>query len=180
LPVIDESGAVTGMLSRIDILRAIAIGKLSEAREEIPADGFYARYVEELRDRDEFSLRDELAHKAVVDAEGRLVGVITDRILMRALGGQIRGLSFGIGRRARLAARPIAGIMERDLKVATEKMTVYEALEAMTQYGLKRMPVVDAKGAYKGMIGRDSIMLAFAKLWDSSTEGLMPPTDPGC
>ena len=106
-----------------------------------------------------------------MDREGKLVGVVTDQALLRALGGQIKGsLAFGMGRRARLAARPISGIMERGLKTATERMTVYEALGLMTQYGLKRIPVVDEKGVFRGMIRRDSIMLAFARLWDASTE----------
>jgi CBS domain-containing protein len=193
LPVLDDRGAVSGMLSRIDILRVIAMTKGSAAPAEAPTDGRGARYVEELGDRDEFSLRDTLGLKAaideliasgrqraaVVDAGGRLVGIVTDRILVRALGGQIRGLSFGIGRRARLAARPISGIMERGLRVATERMSVYEALGLMAEYGLKRLPVVDEKGAFRGMIGRDSIMLAFARLWDSPAAGSAParPSD---
>jgi CBS domain-containing protein len=188
LPVLDERGAVTGMLSRIDVLRAIAATRGSEAPAESPAG--VARYVEELSDRDRFSLAEDLGLKAavdalvaggrqraaVVDAEGRLVGIVTDRILVRALGGQMgNGLGLGIGRRARLAARPISGIMERDLKTATERMTVYEALGLMARYGLKRVPVVDEKGAFRGMIGRDSIMLAFAGLWDSQDSVAAPP-----
>jgi CBS-domain-containing membrane protein len=190
LPVLDDRGAVSGMLSRIDILRAIAMTKGSAAPAEAPTYGRGARFVEELVGRDEFSLRDSLGLKAavdeliasgrqraaVVDAGGRLVGIVTDRILVRALGGQIGGrLSFGLGRRARRAARPISGIMERGLKVATERMSVYEALGLMTEYGLKRLPVVDSKGAFRGMIGRDSIMLAFARLWDPPAAGSAPP-----
>jgi CBS domain-containing protein len=187
LPVVDERGAVTGMLSRIDILRTIAATRGPEARAEAPGGGG-ARYVEELGDRDEYSLREDLGLKAaidalvangrqraaVVDAEGRLVGIVTDRILLRALGGQLGGL--GIGRRRRRSARPISGIMERDLKSATERMTVYEALGLMAEYGLKRIPVVGAGGEFRGMIKRDSIMLAFSRLWDSqAAEGAPPP-----
>ena len=32
----------------------------------------------------------------------------------------------------------------------------------MTEDGLKRLPVVDADGVFKGMIRRDSILLALA------------------
>lgn len=185
MPVIDARGAIVGILSRIDILRAISMSKPPEAPRNAPSGDAYARYVEELADRDTLSLDESVSLKAAIDAliasgeqraavvdrEGKLVGVVTDQALLRALGGQIKGsLAFGMGRRARLAARPISGIMERGLKTATERMTVYEALGLMTQYGLKRIPVVDEKGVFRGMIRRDSIMLAFARLWDASTE----------
>jgi CBS domain-containing protein len=184
MPVLDDHGAVVGMLSRIDVLRTIAMTKGSEASLEVSMGDHYARYVEELTDRDTLSLQDSVGLKsaidtliangeqraAVVDQDGRLVGIITDQILVRALGGQIRGrFSFGIGRRARRAARPISGIMERNLKMATEKMSIYEALGLMTEYGLKRIPVVDANNVFRGMIRRDSILLAFSHLWDIST-----------
>jgi CBS-domain-containing membrane protein len=190
LPVLDDRGAVTGMLSRIDILRAIAMTEEPEAPAEAPTEVSRAGRVGELGDRDAFSLRDSLGLKAaidalvangrqraaVVDGEGRLVGIVTDRILMRELGGQIGGrLAFGPGRRARRAARPISGIMERGLKVATEGMSVYEALRLMAEYGLKRLPIVDEKGAFRGMIGRDSILLAVAEPWDSPDAGAAPP-----
>jgi len=182
LPVLDDSGAVVGMLARIDVLRAIAVTKSATAAGEPKSGDQRVRYVEELTDRETLSLRASTGLKsaidalvangeqraAVVDDDGRLAGIITDEILMRALGGQIGGrFSFGVGRRARLAARPISGIMERNLKVATEKMSVYEALGLMTRYGLKRIPVVDSNDIFRGMINRDSIMLAFAHLWDT-------------
>ena len=184
MPVLDDHGAVAGMLSRIDVLRTIAMTKASEASLEVSTGDHYFRYVEELTDRDTLSLRASVGLKsaidtliasggqraAVVDQDGHLVGIITDQILVRALGGQIGGrFSFGIGRRARRAARPISDIMERNPKTATEKMSVYEALGLMTEYGLKRIPVVDSGNVFRGMIRRDSILLAFSQLWDVST-----------
>lgn len=183
LPVVDEGGAVVGILSRIDILRAIAASRPEASPSaEGSADVGYARYVEELKDRDELSIGESTTLKAavdrlvtaggqraaVVDAEGRLAGLVTDGMLLQALGGQVGGrVPLGLGKRARLAARPVSGIMERDLKVATEKMTIYEALGLMTEYGLKRIPVVDGDGIFRGMIRRDSILLAFSRLWDA-------------
>jgi CBS domain-containing protein/PII-like signaling protein len=183
LPVLDDRGSIVGVLSRIDILRAIAATKGLQSASEASAGDGYARYVEELTDRDTLSLQDSVGLKsaidtliasgeqraAVVDSGGRLVGIITDQMLLRALGGQIAGaFPFGLGRRTRRAARPISGIMERDLKVATEKMSVYEALGLMTEYGLKRVPVVDADNAFRGMIRRDSILVSLSRLWDAS------------
>jgi CBS-domain-containing membrane protein len=184
LPVLDAHGVLVGILSRIDILRTIAMTHESIAPSTADATGVhYPRYVEELTDRDTFSLPESTGLKsaidtlvaagsqraAVVDTAGHLVGIITDEILVRALGGQVGGkFLFGLRRKARQAARPIANIMVRNLKVATEKMNIYEALGLMTEYGLKRIPVVDANKVFKGMIRRDSILLAFSQLWDSS------------
>jgi CBS domain-containing protein len=184
MPVLDDEGRVVGVLARIDILRTIAMAKGLPSAHEPSSGELYARYVEEIKDRDSLSLLGSVGLKsaiealiasgeqraAVVDGEGHLVGLITDRILLRALGGQIGGrFSLGIGRRARRAARPISGIMERNLKVATERMSVYEALGLMTEFGLKRVPVVDAEGRFRGMIRRDSILVAFSHLWEPST-----------
>jgi CBS-domain-containing membrane protein len=187
LPVTNDRGAVVGMLARIDVLKTIAMTRGPEAAAPGEAQGApVVRYIDEIKDRDTISLDSGMTMKGAIDAlveqgaqragvidpEGRLVGIITDEMLLRALGGQIAGkFPFGLGRRTRLATRPISAIMERDAKSVTEKMTIYEAVSLMTEFGLKRVPVVDAQGKYRGMIRRDTILLIFAKLWEGSSEG---------
>jgi CBS domain-containing protein len=184
LPVVDDKTRIVGMLSRIDILRAIAAaGSPHDSVETERGSAAFSPYVEGINDRDRLSIPastglkaaiDTLIAKgeqraAVVDAEGRLIGIITDKTLLQALGGQVRGLwPFGFGGRARRAARPISEIMERSLITATENMSIYEVLRLMTEHGLKRVPVVDSKGVFTGMIRRDSILLAFSRLWGSA------------
>jgi CBS domain-containing protein len=185
LPVTDDHGVVTGMLSRIDILRTIAVTHGPECAEAESSNGTYSRYVKEIKDRDNISLNVDITMKTAIDAlvasgsqraaviepDGRLVGIITDELLLRAIGGQIRSrLAFGMVRRARLSLRPISDIMLRNIRFATEVMTIYEALCLMTELGLKRIPVVDAKGVFTGMIRRDSILLEFSHLWESSSD----------
>jgi CBS domain-containing protein len=174
LPVIDGGGKVVGILSRIDILRTIAATRVGDSPAS-PGDPRFSRYVEGLSDRDHFSLEATTGLKAAIDAlvaegrqraavvdkEDRLVGLITDRLLVQALGA--RG-----GGKARKASRPVSEIMERDLKVATETMTTYEALGLMTEFGHKRIPVVDSGNIFRGMIRRDSILLAFSRLWEKA------------
>jgi CBS domain-containing protein len=183
LPVIDDQARVVGILSRIDILRAIAASASPDTSSELGGGStVFSRYVEGIKDRDMLSILDSTGLKAaidtliakgaqraaVVDADGRLVGIITDKILLQALGGQIGGFwPFGIGKKLRRAARPVSDIMERALVTATENMSIYEVLRLMTEHGLKRIPVVDSKAVFTGMIRRDSILLAFSRLWES-------------
>lgn len=181
LPVIDDQARVAGILSRIDILRAIAASGSADTSSEAGSGGIeFSRYVEGIKDRDMLCILDSTDLKtaidtliaggaqraAVVDADGRLVGIVTDKNLLQALGGQIGGFwPFSIGKRLRRAARPVSDIMERALVTATESMSIYEVLRLMTEHGLKRIPVVDSKGSFTGMIRRDSILLAFSRLW---------------
>jgi CBS domain-containing protein len=186
LPVTDEYSAVVGMLARIDVLKTIAMTQGPGAAMPGEDQGApVVRYIDEIKDRDAISLDSGMPMKraidalveqgaqraGVVDPEGRLVGIITDEMLFRALSGQIAGkFPFGLGRRMRLSAKPISAIMERNFKSVTEKMTIYEAISLMTEFGLKRVPVVDAQGKYRGMIRRDTILMVFAKLWEASSE----------
>jgi CBS-domain-containing membrane protein len=186
LPVTDEHGAVVGMLARIDVLKTIAMTRGPDAAAPGEAQNApIVRYIDEIKDRDTISLDSGMPMKSAIDAlvekkaqragvvdpEGKLVGIITDEMLFRALGGQIAGkFPFGFGRRMRLSVRPISAIMTRDFKAVTEKMTIYEAVSLMTEFALKRVPVVDAQGKYDGMIRRDTILMVFAKLWDASSE----------
>ena len=48
-------------------------------------------------------------------------------------------------------------------RVAVEDATVDEAIRLMAGKGLKRLPVVDEQGVFKGMISRDSVLRSVIK-----------------
>ena len=178
LPVLDAQGFLVGMLSRIDVLKAIAATRESTAASAAPAiDGSAPHFVRDIEARDAFSLREDASIKAaidglvahglqraaIVDKDGTLVGLVSDELLVRAIGGgALRHAPFGGIRRTRLYARPISSIMKKDIKSVGEDVPIDEAIRLMTEFGFKRVPVVGSDGKYRGMIRRDSILSALA------------------
>ncbi|MGC9317027.1 MAG: CBS domain-containing protein, partial [Armatimonadota bacterium] len=107
---------------------------------------------------------------AVVDDDGRLVGLVTDRDIVAALDHRPPGLVGSIidhlalpgYRRARapeITLDTTAGeIMETDLITVGEDATLQEAMRLMVEHALKRLPVVDSAGRYQGMISRAELL----------------------
>jgi CBS domain-containing protein len=178
LPVLDSQGFLVGMLSRIDVLKAIATTRESlMASHEVSVAASTIRLVRDIEPRDAFSLREDASIKeaidgliqhglqraAIVDKDDKLVGLVTDEILVRAIGGGApRRLPFGLRERRGFYARPVSSVMKRDIKTVGEDVPIDEAIRLMTEFGLKRIPVIDANRKYHGMIRRDSILLALA------------------
>ncbi len=186
LPVVDEVGRLAGMVTRLDVFRA-AVSHLSEEpaspascyvewegvprvrdcmRRETGTVGSDTSLDEALRTLDEHSVQ----RIAVVDAGGRLLGLLTDRDILAAISHRPEGLVRAIiarlplpgARRSETAAITLettAGeIMETDLITVTEDATLEEALHLMVANSLKRLPVVDPEGRYQGMISRNALL----------------------
>lgn len=182
LPVLDAEDRLCGMLSRIDVLKALAAatpgsgspvgGSRADGAAEAP------RLVRDLEVRDGLALEAETPLRtamdrmatakaqraAVVDADGRLVGLVTDTLLLAA----VREGSGGFGPFRSLAARRaerkrVADLMLRDLVTVEEDTSVEEAIRLMTERGLKRIPVVDEGRRFRGMIRRDSVLVALSR-----------------
>lgn len=179
LPVIDKSGAIVGILARVDIFRAIS-------RETPEWKAFHAqnvdvanlRLVRDIMRRDTHTVAPEapveqvirmigtndIQRVAVVDAGGKLLGIISDRDLLAAFSDSRESIwHYLAGRRThsvsgQVLGRTAADIMRKDLVTIQEDTTVDGAIRLMTDKSLKRLPVVDAEGRFKGMISRDSLL----------------------
>lgn len=89
----------------------------------------------------------------VVDADGRLVGVVTDRdVCMTA---------FFHG--STLADLPVSQVMARDLHTLPPEASIHDALELMREMQVRRVPVVDAKGAPIGMLSLADVARAWGR-----------------
>jgi CBS domain-containing protein len=60
--------------------------------------------------------------------------------------------------RDHLQARTAAEVMNTRIITVTEDTTIDDAIGIMTRKALKRLPVLDSDGKFKGMISRDSIL----------------------
>jgi len=179
LPVVDASGKLCGILSRIDVLKALSPkpGAVIEPIEGT-ASSERPRLVRDIAARDKLSLRgdtplrtainrlarDESQRAVVVDDNGKLLGLITDTMLVEALDKASSG--FILLRRMatrRAETTKVADIMKRDVVSVTEDTGIDEAIRLMTEGGFKRIPVVDSEGRFGGMIRRDSVLIALSR-----------------
>ena len=187
LPVVAESGRLTGMVSRIDIFRtamreapdwsalearSIRVDRMKQVgdlqRRDIHTVGPQAPISEVIR----VIGQNDIQRVAVVDQSGRFLGLISDRDLLCYFKPEEEGLS-GLIIRWKLAMNEVVQsegskkrfeetlarhVMRTHLITVTEATPLEEALRIMTEKALKRLPVVDDSGRFKGMVSRDSLL----------------------
>jgi CBS domain-containing protein len=189
LPVVAADGCLVGILSRLDIFRTVmhaAPDWKAFAAQKIEVKDL--KHVGDILRRDTQTVgpetpvaeviriidRDDIQRVAVVDDAGRLLGLISDRDLLRYFKPREAGI-WGLFNRLKsaterdgcagslarcLATTRAADVMTADLITVGEGTLIEEAVALMTEKALKRLPVVDADGCFKGMISRDSLLRA--------------------
>lgn len=181
LPVVDSEGALCGMVSRIDILRALASAARETPGTPPPVGGavITPHLVRDIILRDRLTvdpgttLRTAVGQLActedddliVVDGDGHLLGLVTEEAILGAIEpGSVAGALL---RRMTAHQSPektqVSEIMDREVPRVTEDTAVEEAIRLMTERGLKRIPVVDDQGRFTGLIRRDSILFALSR-----------------
>lgn len=179
LPVVDSSGKLIGIVSRIDVLKALAPkngassspgpgGSIPErprfVRDVTLRDRLAIPSATKLREAIDLLAHDEAQRAAVVDDEGKLLGIITDSMLVDAIDKASSAFFLIRGLKARKAEMTRVGdIMKRDIVSVSENSPIDDAIRFMIEKGLKRIPVVDAEGRFTGMIRRDSVLIALSR-----------------
>jgi CBS domain-containing protein len=187
LPVVDRTGRLTGMLSRIDIFRTVM-------REAPDWNAFHAQKIEVARlirvgdilRRDTQTVspdtpldevirgidHNDIQRVVVVDDRGKLLGLISDGDLLRFFKPEHEGIWHLLARARHhfrqdacrgdlqrcLLETTAAAVMTTDLVTVREEMLIEEAIGLMVEKALKRLPVVDGDGRFKGMVSRDSLL----------------------
>ena len=188
LPVVDETGRLAGMLSRLDIFRTVM-------REAPDWNAFKAQKIEvenlkrvgDILRRDVHTVSPEtrlnevirvidandIQRVAVVDAEGKLLGLISDHDMLGYLKPKHDGVWSLLAKvkhpfkqdacrmgdlQGCLSETTAGAVMNTEMTTVHEEMLIEEAIPLMIQKGLKRLPVVDPGGRFKGMISRDSLL----------------------
>jgi CBS domain-containing protein len=182
LPVVDDQGRMVGMVSRVDVLRALSQPTAGELPERAAPPGQNVT-VAQIMTTDVPTVRADMAlnnvvdlllstarrRVVVVDAQQRVLGIITDGdLLRRASAAERPGLLQKLSSRGRAAAvglakRTASEVMTPNPITAKPETLLSEALRLLLQHGIKRLPVVDAEGRLVGMVGRGSIMQSLAQ-----------------
>lgn len=185
LPVVDQRKALVGIVSRADVLRAIAAAPESGsvAPPTVPA---VARTVGEAATREvpvlppttgadqvlAAVLATPLRRVVVADADGHVLGLIGDRDLLARAGPDTRPWLLrvlrGESHRDERSAASAWGLTAADL-MAPRLITVRagdslaQAIRLMMQHGVKRLVVVDDDGRFLGLVDRREVLRMLAE-----------------
>ena len=190
LPVIDEAGRLVGILSRVDVFRtSMRESPDWKAFQEQHIVVENLRYVADIMRRDTPTVfpdtpveevietidRNDIQRVCVVDQEGHFLGLISDRDLLIAFSDRHPGIwDYFVskipfterGRKHRqlqqflLSVKTAGEVMNTNIVTVQEDASIDEAIRLMLEWAIKRLPVVDAEGNYKGMVSRDSLLRA--------------------
>jgi CBS-domain-containing membrane protein len=199
LPVVESDGTLRGMVTRADLLQLIVTSPLISSQESRgtqplrrsaplnnlpPQQQPVGQYLNPdvatvssealLGDVIDALLVSPLKRVVVVDAEGRVAGIISDVDILAQMQAEARpGLLQMLSNWARGKpghvptgalqthtgkARVAADIMNRDVIMVSETTTVQETIERMISTGRKVLPVVDEQKRLQGIVGRTDLL----------------------
>jgi len=185
LPVVDKQGRLVGMLSRIDILRAMTDTLPAEEHPPVPICATDLISAAMTRDVPRLSPEAPLSDVAaaivgspvrqviVVDEEEHPLGVITDGMLIRwaeqrQQGGLVRALlRYFVPQEAlSLDDATTARDIIQPVKTIRADTPVSDVLHHMVAEGVKRLVVVDEEGRMIGIADRQQMLNALLGTWE--------------
>ncbi len=189
LPVVDAEGKLVGMLSRVDVFRTVVKECPDWAafrQQDISVEGLHN--VSDIMRRDVHTVQpdtpveevmriidcSDIQRVCVIGPDGRFLGLISDRDLLIAFSDRHPGIwDYFVSRipfiergrpnrelREHLRARTASEVMNTNIVTIREGAPIEEAIRLMLERAIKRLPVLDADGKFKGMISRDSLLRA--------------------
>ncbi|MCF8105550.1 MAG: DUF190 domain-containing protein [Desulfohalobiaceae bacterium] len=187
LPVVDEKGRLTGILSRLDIFctvmreapdwkafktQEIEVKQIKRVGDILRRDVHAVSPETSLSEVIQIIDHNDIQRVAVVDAEDKLLGLISDRDLLRSFKPTHKGIwnllskvkgafeqhEEGTDLQQQIRETTAGEVMITSLTKVQDDMLIEEAIGLMIDKGLKRLPVVDAGGRFQGLISRDSLL----------------------
>lgn len=185
LPVVDENGKLMGIVSRIDILRALSQPPVAEMPRKSPPPGQHIKVAgvmitnvpavkanATLAQVVGLLVSSAQRRVVVVDDRQRVIGIITDGdLIKRATTPERAGIIQSLTRRLppgrtnalQLSQRTAAEVMTSPVVTVTPETSLLEALRLLLAHGIKRLPVVDAEGRLVGLVGRGGVLQALGQ-----------------
>jgi len=191
LPVVDGSGRLAGIVSRLDLLRTVAEAfrmpdeaRPAGLRGDLPLSRVMRKDVPivhadtPLNEVLQAIVSTRLNRALVVDAERRVLGIVTDEEVLdrvtpalrkSALTSLMHRLPFSHTAKADLEAqqharaRNAADLMVREVAVARHDQLLRDAIAPMMKAPHKLVAVVDAEGRLVGVLDRADILLGLVQ-----------------
>jgi CBS domain-containing protein len=116
----------------------------------------------------------DIQRVCVVDREANFLGLISDRDLLAAFSDRYPGIwNYFVSKipftergrqqaqlREDLRAKTAGEVMNPNIVTVQEDAPINEAIRLMLEKALKRLPVVDSQGKFKGIVSRDALLRA--------------------
>jgi CBS domain-containing protein len=180
LPVVDAEGKLLGLVSRVNILRALAQPPVAETSRQLPPPGHHVRVNEimmkqvptvkakaPLAEVVDLLVSNTRRRVVVVDEQRRVIGIITDGdLIKRATPKERAGIIQSLARRLPpgqadkfyLSQRVATEVMTSPVITVTPETLLLEALRLLLENHIKRLPVVDVEGRLVGLVGRGGVL----------------------
>lgn len=129
-------------------------------------DPFTLAVTDSLRVAVELALQKKIRHFPVVDGTGKLIGIVSDRDIKRALPSPLEHLDEEARERL-LDETQISRIMTRDPIAVTPSTPVAEAIRTMLAKKISGLPVVE-HGVLVGVFTETDALRAYLELLDAS------------
>jgi CBS-domain-containing membrane protein len=180
LPVIDSENKLMGIVSRIDVLRALAQPPAAETPRKTPRPGRHTLVGEIMVTgvptvRTETSLTEIVGllvnnfqrRVVVIDDQRQVIGIVTDGdLIKRATTTECSSIIDSLSREVpldqadsfHLGQCTAAEVMTEPVITVTPETTLLDALQLLLAHQIKRLPVVNAEGQLVGLVGRGGIL----------------------
>jgi len=182
LPVINEDRKLVGILSRMDIFSTITHHTPdwnTFRQQNIPVGNL--KLVSDIMHRDVHTVfpdtpvsqvldiigSNDIQRLAVVDKDNVFLGNISDRNMLMAFSNQKEGIwDFFVSKLSiknekasfDLCSKTAGEVMKTDPITILETDTIDNAIRLITEKMIKRLPVIDSHGKFKGLISRESLL----------------------
>jgi len=103
----------------------------------------------------EIMLREEVSGLPVVDAQGKLIGVVTEKDMLQTVYDKL----FGQAPRA----KTVADLMTREVKTFDDEASVLEIAECLIHSTFRRVPILHG-GKLVGVVSRPDVIRAILKM----------------
>jgi len=184
LPVVDAEGRLVGIISRVDVFHTIMRECPDWRAFQKQEIGVELRIVADITRPDtptvfpqtpvEEVIRlidcNNIQMVCVVDKDGYFLGLISDRDLLGAFADHSSGIwdyfmnkisSTEQGLLGEDLRKKTAGeVMNTNIVTVQEDAPINEAIRLMLERAIKRLPVVDSQGKFKGLVSRDALLRA--------------------
>lgn len=182
LPVVDAQGKLVGMVSRIDVLRALSQPPVAESPRKSPPPGQLVKVSEvmminvptvgsqaPLAEIVDLLVGHAQRRVVVIDEQRRVMGIITDGdLIKRATGAERSSIIQSLTRRLpleqtesfHLNQRVAVEVMTGQVVTVTPETSLLEALHLLLTHRIKRLPVINETGQLVGLVGRGGILQA--------------------
>ena len=105
-----------------------------------------------------------IRHLPIVDADNRLIGIVTDRDIRSVMPYRLIKQKGVAEERERLAHLKVEDIMTRNPKTISPMYTIQDALLMIEKEKVGAFPVVDGEGRLKGILSVRDLLRAFVNV----------------